>query len=286
MEIGIGLPNTIPGTDGRTLVAWARRAEERGFSVLGTIDRVAYPNYESLIALAAAAAATERIRLMTDVLLGPTRNPVLLAKAAASLDQISGGRFTLGVSVGGREDDFVAAGQEFKQRGRRWDEALELIHRAWEGEPVAGSPKPVTPPPVRNGRVPILIGGNADEAIARTVRWGIGWTAGGGGPDMAGPYIERVRKAWQEAGREGAPRLVALNYFALGDRPEVAQGGYLSDYYGGAPWVGQLIQYLPRTAEALRAIAKAFADAGFDELIFFPTIADLAQVDLLADAVL
>src|SRR2546423_6445502 len=142
MKIGIGLPNPIPGTEGRTLIEWARRAEERGFFTLATIDRIAFPSYESLIALAAAGAVTERVGLLTNVLLGPTRNPVLLAKEAASLDQISNGRFTLGVGVGARPDDFVAAGQEFKNRGRRWDEALELMTRAWNGEPVAGSPRP------------------------------------------------------------------------------------------------------------------------------------------------
>jgi alkanesulfonate monooxygenase SsuD/methylene tetrahydromethanopterin reductase-like flavin-dependent oxidoreductase (luciferase family) len=286
MDIGIGLPNTIPGAEGRLLVTWARRAEQRGFSTLGTIDRIAYPNYDSLIALAAAAAATERIGLMTDVLLGPTRNPALLAKEAASVDQISGGRLTLGLSVGGRADDFEVVGQEFKNRGQRWDAALDLIHRAWQGEPVAGSPKPITPRPVRDGRVPIMIGGSADAAIERTVRWGIGWTSGGGGPDRAGAYAERVRAAWNEAGREGAPRFVALNYFALGDSPAVAEGGYLRDYYGAAPWVEPMIQYLPRTADALNGLAKSFADAGIDELIFFPVIADIAQLDMLADAVL
>lgn len=286
MKIGIGLPNTIPDTDGRTMVAWARRAEQRGFSTLGTIDRIAYPNYDSLIALAAAAAATERIGLLTDVLLGPTRNPVLLAKAAASVDQISGGRLTLGLGVGSREDDYMAAGQDFRRRGRRWDEALDLIHRAWQGEPVAGSPKRVTPTPVHNGRVPILIGGRAEESLARTVRWGIGWTAGGGGPAAAGAFAEQVRAAWQAAGREGQPRLVALHYFALGSSPEAERGGYLSDYYGDAPWVAQMIQSLPRTPEALRDTARAFADNGIDELIYFPSIARLDQLEMLADAVL
>src|SRR5919109_2808184 len=113
MKIGIGLPNTIPGTPGSVLVQWARRAEERGFSTLATLDRIVYPSYESLIALAAAAAVTERIGLMTNILLGPTRNPVLLAKTCASLDQLSNGRFVLGVSVGGREDDFVATERSF-----------------------------------------------------------------------------------------------------------------------------------------------------------------------------
>src|SRR5688500_18035824 len=108
MQVGIGLPNPIPGTRGRLLVAWAKRAEARGFSSLATIDRIAYPSYESLISLAAAAAVTERIGLVTNILLGPTRDPVLLAKEAASVDQISDGRLTLGLGVGGREDDFVA----------------------------------------------------------------------------------------------------------------------------------------------------------------------------------
>src|SRR5438309_3957890 len=130
MDIGIGLPNPVPGTPGRALVDWARRAEERGFAGLATIDRIAYPSYESLIALPAAAAATERIGLLTNVLLGPTRNPVLLAKEAASVDQISGGRLVLGLAVGARPDDFEAGGQEFRNRGRRWDRDLDIIHRA------------------------------------------------------------------------------------------------------------------------------------------------------------
>jgi len=103
MKIGIGLPNVVPGTPGDVLVRWAQRAEERGFSSLATIDRIAYPSYESLIALAAAAAVTERVGLYTNVLLGPTRNPILLAKEAASVDQLAGGRLTLGLGVGARE---------------------------------------------------------------------------------------------------------------------------------------------------------------------------------------
>src|SRR2546425_3639021 len=152
MGIGIGLPNPVPGTPGRSLVEWARKAEERGFSGLATIDRIAYPSYESLITLAAAAAVTERVGLVTNVLLGPTRNAVLLAREAASVDQISGGRLTLGVGVGGREDDFLATEQEFKTRGRRWDDDLDLMHRALAGGGGGGGPltrPPGTPAPGR-----------------------------------------------------------------------------------------------------------------------------------------
>ena len=285
MDIGIGLPNTLRGAPGRLLVDWARRTEERGFSSLATIDRIAFPSYESLVALSAAAAVTERIGLLTNVLLAPTRPPVLLAKEAASVDQLSGGRLTLGLGVGVRDDDFEAAGRPFADRGRRFDEDLELMHAAWRGEPVAGSPHPVTPAPVRDDRVPILIGGSSDVVLERVVRWGIGWTAGGSPPDTVGPFAERVREAWKAGGRDGAPRLVALAYYSVGGEEESRRN--LLDYYG---YLGEHAENIagsaPRTPEAIKDSIKAFEDTGIDELILDPTVASLDQVDLLADAVL
>src|SRR2546425_6794236 len=110
MKIAIGIPNSIPGADGRLLLEWARRAERLGFSSLATIGRIAYPSSEELVVLAAAAGVTERIGLFTNILLGPTRDPALLAKQAATLDQVSAGRLVLGVGVGGRPDDFETTG--------------------------------------------------------------------------------------------------------------------------------------------------------------------------------
>jgi alkanesulfonate monooxygenase SsuD/methylene tetrahydromethanopterin reductase-like flavin-dependent oxidoreductase (luciferase family) len=287
MRIGIGLPNTIPGAPGDLLLRWARRAEQRGFTTLATIDRIAYPSYESLAALAGAGAVTERIGLMTNILLAPTRNPILLAKEAASVDQLSGGRLTLGLAVGGRRDDFVAAERGFEDRGKRFDQDLELMHGAWRGELVGGCPKPPTPRPVHGDAVPILVGGTADAVVERVTRWGVGWTAGGGAPDQVGPFAERIRRAWKDAGREDEPRITALAYFSLGDDVVDASKDYLLDYYAFlGEWARGIAEGTSRTPDAVRQVVQRFEDAGVDELLLDPTVADLGQVDRLADVVL
>src|SRR5215813_7859233 len=142
MKVGIGLPSAVPGVDREGIVEWARRADAAGFSTLGVLDRVNYGNLEPLVSLAAAAAVTERIELMTDVLLAPLRsNTELLAKQVTAIDAIAGGgRLTLGVGVGGREDDYEASGVDFHSRGHILNEQLERLH----------------------GLVPILVGGRSD----------------------------------------------------------------------------------------------------------------------------
>src|SRR4051795_331989 len=214
MDVGIGLPATIPGVEGAQVIEWARRAEARGFSSLGAIDRVVYRNYEPLLALAAAAAVTERIRLATTVLLAPLRlNAALLAKQAAPLDPPSNGRLVLGVAVGGREDDYEASGADFHTRGKRFDEMLETWQRVWAGEPF-GTAGAIGPQPPR-GRPTLIIGGAVDKAFERAARYGDGWVMGGGAPDQFAEGAAKLNAAWQAAGREGTPRKMALAYFAL-----------------------------------------------------------------------
>src|SRR5262245_20940660 len=159
MRIGIGLPNPVPGIAGTLLIDWARRAEERGFSGLATIDRIAYPSHDSLATLAAVAGATSRIGLMTNILLAPAYPPVLLAKQAASIDQLSGGRLTLGLATGGRADDFALTGVPFSSRGEVFDASLAVLRQSWEEGAVC--PRPVA------GTVPIMIGGSGARAMRR-----------------------------------------------------------------------------------------------------------------------
>ena len=284
MKIGLGLPNAVAGIrSGRVLVELARRAEELGFSTLATIGRIAYPNYEELVTLAAAAGATSRIGLMTDVLLGPARDPLLLAKQAASLDQLSGGRLALGLGVGSRESDFAASGLDFHDRGRRWDAALELIHGVWAGEPVAGLDDPVAPRPER-GTIPTFFGGGAEAQLRRLVRYGTGYTQGGGTPEALAAARERVLAAWREGGREGDPEFRALTYFALGEEAQGPAEQALKRYYGqfgDRVWAGAV-----KDAATARERVQAYREAGCDELIFFVAFPEVAQAERLAEAVL
>jgi alkanesulfonate monooxygenase SsuD/methylene tetrahydromethanopterin reductase-like flavin-dependent oxidoreductase (luciferase family) len=278
MDIGIGLPNAVPRVDRAGIVEWARRAEEAGFSSLGTIDRVVHGNYESLIALAAAAAVTERIRLMTDILIAPLRaNTALLAKQTATLNHLSGGRVVLGLAVGGRPDDYEASGVDFHSRGRIFDRQLEELARHWSGASGVG-------PASRPG---VLIGGGSDAAIRRAARHGDGWTMGGAPPEAFPAALAKLSEAWQAEGRAGTPRTAALFYFALGDDAEAQARAALGEYYGFlGEYVEQVIAGAAKDEDAIRARIAAFDEAGCDEVICFPTSPDPGQVDLLARAVL
>ncbi|MDQ3974602.1 MAG: LLM class flavin-dependent oxidoreductase, partial [Actinomycetota bacterium] len=240
MDVAIGIPNSVPSATGPQLLEWARRAETAGFSSLASIGAVSYPSYEELTVFAAAGAVTERIRFLSNVLLAPTRSAAQLAKQAATVDQLTGGRLTLGLGIGWRTTDYELTGRDFGDRGQRFEEQLRDLQKAWTGEPLREGTRPVAPPPVQAGGVPLLIGGMTDHAVQRVVRFGIGWTVGGAPPDMAAAMAEKVRAAWQDAGRDGQPRLVALAYFSLGDT-EARSRDYLLDYYRPMGEAAQMI---------------------------------------------
>jgi alkanesulfonate monooxygenase SsuD/methylene tetrahydromethanopterin reductase-like flavin-dependent oxidoreductase (luciferase family) len=280
MDVGIGLPNTVRGVDRAGIVEWARRAEAAGFSSLGTIDRIVYPNYESLIALAAAAAVTERVRLITDILISPLRsNTALLAKQAATIDQLSGGRLELGLAVGGREDDYAASGVPFRERGRLFDRQLDELARFWRGEGGVG------PAPARGDRPGLLIGGTNDRTWRRVARYADGWTLGGGTPDMLAGVKEKLRAAWRAEGRDGEPRTMALFYFSLGERAEEAARASLGGYYAFlGEYADRIVAGAAKDEDTVRQYLAGFEQAGADEVICFPASADPDQVDLLARA--
>lgn len=286
MDVGIGLPATVPGVDGRTLVDWARESEQGGFSTLGVIDRLVYSNYEPMIALAAAAAVTERIRLTTSILITPIRpNAAELAKQAATLDHLSDGRLVLGVGLGGRGDDYEASGVEQKTRGAVLDAQLEEMKKVWDGEK-RGFAGRIGPEPAKEGGPSVVVGGGVAAAFKRAAKFGDGWIMGGGSPDQFAEGAQATDEAWREAGRGGRPRKLALAYYSLGDKAREHADWYLGDYYGflGEDLAGQIAGSAAVNEEMVKQSVEAFAEAGCDELIFFPSWPKLEQVELLADA--
>ena len=287
MEIGIGLPATIPGVEPRLILEWAKRADAGPFSSLSVLDRVVYPNFEPLVALTAAAAVTERIGLMTTVLLAPLRNTGLLAKQAASLDALSGGRLTLGLGIGGREDDFRAAPAPFQDRAQRFEEQLATMKRIWSGQPLAEDLGPVGPPPARAGGPRLLLGGYVPAAIQRVGTWADGFITGGvADPGQARQLYEIAETSWQAAGRPGRPRFVGSLYFALGADAQEGVRSYILDYYGYfGPAAEEMAETFPASPEAVTEKIRTFGDVGADELVFWPCVADLEQLERLADLV-
>ncbi|QUX27090.1 LLM class flavin-dependent oxidoreductase [Nocardiopsis akebiae] len=283
MRIGIGLPNQVRDVHAPVIPAWARRAEEAGFATLGTTGRVAYPGVMDTVALAAAAGATTTIGLMSQVLLATTWPGALLAKEAASIDGVSGGRLTLGIGVGIREDDFVVPGHGPRGRGARMDRDLATYRSVWAGEPLSGSPNPAVPAGGR--QVPLLFGANTPTAYRRMAESSDGYIAGSVPAALASSAFDAARAAWRAAGRPGQPRLVALNYFSLGD-PDRGRAN-IADYYAATgEYRDIVVDNVHTDAESLRDAVKRFEALGADELILGPGTDDLDEVARLADIVL
>jgi alkanesulfonate monooxygenase SsuD/methylene tetrahydromethanopterin reductase-like flavin-dependent oxidoreductase (luciferase family) len=284
MKIGIGLPNQVRDVRAAVIPEWAAAAEEAGFSTLGTIGRVAYPGVMDTVALAAAAGVTSRIGLLSNVLLAPVWPAALLAKEAAGIDGISGGRFTLGVGVGGRPDDFVADSHGRTDRGKRFDRDLETYRQVWRGKPVGGGDNPAVPRGTRE--IPLLFGAVAPAALERMARWGQGYIGATFPPEMVAGAFDSARNAWREAEREGSPRMVATAYFALGDA-ETGRAN-IHDYYSNAgdQTASMVVNAVRADARAVKEAVKVYEDLGADELIFSPSTDDINEVSRLAEVVL
>jgi alkanesulfonate monooxygenase SsuD/methylene tetrahydromethanopterin reductase-like flavin-dependent oxidoreductase (luciferase family) len=285
MRIAIGLPSRVPAASGDLMLEWATRAEQGPFSSLVVTDRVVSQSLEPLTVLALAAGATRRIRLMTSVVIGPTRETTLLARQAATLDVISGGRLTLGVGIGVRKNDYTATGFDFHRRGKRSEEQLPLLRRLWAGEALSGDVTAIGPTSPRVGGPEMLIGGYVPAIVQRIAKWGDGYMAPGGGePEAMLKMWREIEKAWQENGRSGKPRWVGASYFALGPNAADHAHRYIGANYGYNPdLAAKRLRTLPASNTAVKDAVKRQADMGVDEFILRPCAEDLEQMDLLAE---
>lgn len=300
MDIGIGLPGLPDLEQPELFLEWSRASESYAFSSLAVIDRIVFDNYEPLIALAAAAAVTSRVGLMTAILIAPYRtNTTLLAKELATLDRLSGGRLTVGIGIGAREDDYTASGLAPRGRARRLEQQIAEMRTIWRGD-VRGYSGRVGPPPRTEGGPPLLIAGHVPAAFRRAARLGDGWMMGGGSPNEFQAMAAEVEAEWTACRRSGRPRMVALAYFALGENAARVVQAFTARYYNFPPAPGDqalvdaagvetLAQVIAlgaaTTPDAVRSLVTSWEQAGCDELVLLPCAPDPEQVHLLARAI-
>jgi len=274
MKISIGLPTALPGTPASIFVPWAQKAEEAGFTALGTIGRTVYDSYDELIVLAACAAVTSRIRLATTVLIAPPREAVLLAKQAASLQGISNGRFTLGLGVGWREDDFTVVGADWSKRGVTLEKQIQRMHKIWQEREIG----PAVQPPE------LLLGGAAPAALERAGRLADAYMAGPFDTQEVIKYRDQVAEFAQKAQRT-VPRFLTSRYFALGDPTAIDKNIQRYFQVAGPEAIRQARANVLEAPDDIRRIVDEHQAAGSDELCLWVQSANLDQIERLAEVV-
>jgi alkanesulfonate monooxygenase SsuD/methylene tetrahydromethanopterin reductase-like flavin-dependent oxidoreductase (luciferase family) len=284
MRIGMTIPSMIEGVDRETFLAWCRRVDEGPFSTLAVGERITYHNLEMMTSLAAAASVTERVRLMSTVVILPMHPVNLVAKQMATIDVISGGRLDVSVGVGGRDADFRAVEGQFDHRHQRMDDQVAQMRRVWAGEAAADDLDPIGPSPVQPGGPPLYAGVLGPKAIARAAQWAVGVTGFVTDPDQGQAELTfaSVRAAWTAAGRADPPVLTTSFWYGLGPEGEERARAYGRKYLGifGDDFASAMADSMTMTSdEALLDGLRGLAAAGCDEIILVPTTDDLAELD-------
>lgn len=285
------MPVMEPQLDATTLRSWARVIDGGPFSSLCWGERIAFDNPDSLTLLGALAAWTDRVRLVTTVVVPQLHDPVMLAKGLATGDLLSGGRLTVGIGVGGRHEDYHAVGADPASQTRRgMAERVAVMKRVWAGEKVTESVLPVGPPPVQSGGPSLHIGTIGPKTIRDAAAWadGVAGTTLDLDVDRQAELFDIARTAWAEAGKS-KPHLATSFWFALG-KPEEARAQvhrHLRRYMNWIPaeyvdamapatgWAG--------TEEELIEVLGRFQDIGTDEVHLIPTSSDIDQLRRVAE---
>jgi probable F420-dependent oxidoreductase len=297
-NFGLLLPSTlVPAPSTSQLESFIRASEDLGYHSLWTLERILHPDptLDSLTTLTHAAAITKRIGIGTSVLLAPFRNPVVLAKQLGTMDYLSNGRLTVGLSVGGRDWEFAATGISSKARGARLTEGVKIMRSLWSEPSVtyAGKyynlkdvkmfPKPVQKP------IPILIGGNADPAIARAARIADGYlTTAAGTPETFSKNWAKIKSIAESHNRnpENLDAVKLVYTYTSKNTDEAynilkkwANGYYMMDY-------DVKTNCIYGTPEQCIEVIQKYVNAGVKTFILGPPTTDTNQLHELKDKVI
>ncbi|MGN6718142.1 MAG: LLM class flavin-dependent oxidoreductase [Candidatus Binatia bacterium] len=295
-HIGLAWVNPAPLTKPENVVNFAKKCEAMGCQSMWSIDRVAYDNLEPLTVLAAAAGATQKIRLGTSVLLGNLRHASHVAKIVSTLDFISNGRVTLGLGFGSRENDYKAVEIPFEHRGSRAVEQVQLMKRLWTADKVTFEGKfynvenlSVGPKPIQQPHPPIWTGGSAEVALKRAGSWADGFICGSSAiPDFPSTW-EKIAGYARAAGRD--PNKISkagLTFMAIHDDQSKAVRAvedYVKRYYGRLR-ADVANTSLVGSPAAIAERMGAFLSRGLDTLIIGVADPDPRQLDLFGEKVL
>ncbi len=291
MDVGMALPTMATGFTRATFTEWCQGIDDGPFSSISAGERITFHNPELLVTNTAAAALTERVRIIMNLTVLPLHSMAMLAKQLATVDVLSGGRLEVGVGVGGREQDYRAVGAPFGGRHDRLDQGVTELRRLWSGGPAYEGGQPVGPAPVQKGGPPILAGALGPKSMARAARWAdgvTGFSIGAIGQEMAATN-RMALDAWESAGRADRPRLVNGSFFLLGgtDAAEELRRfalAYLAVFgERAARSLAELVE-LSTPGRLLQALADAEA-AGCDEFILVPGTVDPHCLELAIDTI-
>jgi len=282
MDVGMSLPTMAPGYTAATTLDWARAIDAGPFTTLSTGERITFDNPDWLVTLSAAATVTERVRIFANLVVLPAHPVAVVAKQLATLDQLSGGRLTVGVGVGGRGHDFRAAERPTKGRHALLDQQVADLRRLWAGEPPFERADPVGPAP-QQAEVPILAGAMGPKAMARAAQWadGVsGFSVSGTVSEMAANF-RLAEQAWTDAGRTTPPRRVSGCFYVLDEddgRAEATLGAFARRYL--AIFGTEIAKAMAATCRvasvgALTEVLDGAAEAGCDEFVLVPGTVDI-----------
>ncbi len=288
MKIGICLPYMKPGINRKTILDWCRAIDQGPFHSLSCGERITGYTYEMRVLLSAAAAVTERVRIVPSLYVLPMHDAVWTAKEIATLDILSEGRVTVAVGVGGREDGYRAVGASFKNRFQRMDEQVAIMKRIWAGEPPFEGADPVGPKPYQAGGPAILAGAMGPKSINRVAKWadGLYGFAMNGEKELSQYFFDSADQAWQAAGRDSKPYKMVGFWYSLADNAEARLKDYVYDYLKilGENDARSIANSMSRfTPQAIVEALDGIAEAGCEEIFLVPATADIAEVDKIAN---